>query len=148
MDRRLFLVVSLVLNSHWGWSFEYFGGLTELINYKSSLPCVADENGNCFAANGIMGMTLDKASQAGLHISSIVLQNENEIYVTSKTYGVCLVDSKNSNYKDKVLFLCSSVKNGSLTSKPINKILSLQKDKNNQFKLDEVKNPKGIQVKL
>lgn len=144
MDRLLLMVV-LLMNSPLVWGMDLYGGLTELFSYESSIPCESSDS-SCDATNGVMGYALDQASLAGLEISNIEEKSTDkknpEVFIVSKNYGVCRVETKNLQQLGTLGFLCSSVAQQSKTFKKVDRILSLTKKDDSYALLDLTNNTK------
>lgn len=147
MDRLIFVILFLGL-AHVSSAAEFFGGLTEFINYESTLPCEAKSKKKCFATNGLMGLTLDTASGAGLDISSVLIKENKNIFVKTKKHGTCLVDVKSKMADGPVAFRCSSkgIINGKLKS--VDKIFTLNKKSDKNFQLQDVTSSQKVSEKL
>ncbi len=103
MNRKLILGFLLLVSLPGQTSF--LGGLTELANYQSALPC--QSLNTCWANKGIMGYAIDRASDAGLDAESISVENKDtEIFVISKRYGRCLIDTNEAQGKGEFTFHC------------------------------------------
>ena len=148
MDRRLAFVILVCLFTRLGWSVEFFGGLTELINYESSLPCEDAAKTKCAATNGVMGLTLDTASGAGLNISSILIQDKKNIFVKTKQFGTCLVDTQSKNQIGNVSFRCSSKGLAKGKLQGIDKVFTLTKKSEDNFTLLDVTNSQKVKGRL
>lgn len=155
MGRQLlFGILVYLFTSFSGHAAELFvGGLAQLIEYKSALPCEVSNGSKCNAVSGIMGYALDTASQAGLLISQVVIKKNNKgtssIYVETKSYGTCLVDTKNPEQMGEIGFLCS---NKGLQKDNFNKIdhvLTLVKnDKKDSYEIQDVTSTKKLNRSL
>ena len=130
------LLIGLLLYSPLTGAMDLYGGLTEYFTYESSLPCESKKS-SCNATNGVLGYALDQANQAGLDISNVRETNSNdEVYIVSKTYGLCKVETKDLQNLGTLGFLCSSTKQ----SNKVDRVLSLTKDENKYALLDLTNN--------
>ncbi len=153
MDRLLlFLVVGLMSLPSFGT--DMFGSLIEFVNYKSALPCQKPKSlKECIATQGLLGKALDTASEVGLEISQVIEetaaapQSPSKIYVQSKTYGTCLIETNNLEQLGALGFLCSSLgKVGNKISK-VDRVLSLTYE-NNKHTLSDLTKERALKGTL
>lgn len=148
MDRRFTFVLITLLISSVSSSVEFFGGITELMKYESTLPCETGAKQKCFATNGLMGLTLDTASQAGLNISSVLIDKNQKVFVTSKDEGTCLVEMPASSKQVPVTFHCSKEGITKKGKKSFTKKITLVQKNDKSFALKEIatnsKKTKGL----
>ena len=150
---RIFLLLFLIHIGQLANSYEpsIFGGLEQYVNYRSSLPCEVTPKSSCIASRGLMGYALDTASQAGLNISKLIVKTEKkkpQVFAKTTAYGICLVKTNSLPQLGAISFLCSSkgIKGGQLQQ--VDQVLSLVKNENGEFKIENVGDLKNLKRNL